>query len=50
VADLTRYKEHALADFDYTVTVPALTVDMAAPLEELTEEVVWWLEQPKGVR
>ena len=49
-ADLARYRRHALADFDYPVKAPGLTVDMAAPLEELTEKVIWWLEHPRGVQ
>ena len=47
-ADLARYREQASADFGYSITAPMLTVDMAGPLEQLTEQVVTWLSRPTG--
>ena len=46
--DLTRYRQQASADFDYSIKAPMLTVDMAGPLEQLTEQVVTWLSRPAG--
>ena len=46
-ADLARYREQASADFDYSIKASMLTVDMAGPLEQLTEKVVTWLEHSK---
>ena len=45
-ADLARYREQASGGFDYSVKAPTLTVDMAEPLEQLTEQVVTWLSKP----
>ena len=47
-AELNRYREQASADFDYSIKAPMLTVDMAGPLEQLTEQVVTWLGRPAG--
>ena len=47
-ADLSRYRQQAAGDFDYSVKAPVLTVNMAAPLEQLTEQVVTWLGRPAG--
>ena len=47
-ADLTRYREQASGGFDYSIKAPILEVDMAGPLEQLTEQVVTWLSRPAG--
>jgi len=41
--DLERYKEGALADFDYPIPSPTLTVDTTDPLSDTVERVVGWL-------
>ena len=46
--DLVRYRKQAGNDFDYPVAAPVLNLDMAAPLEQLTENIVTWLEHSKG--
>ena len=43
-ADLDRYGEQASADFDYSIKAPALTMDMAAPLETNLERTLTWLQ------
>ena len=46
-ADLTRYRQQASGDFNYSVAAPVLGVDMAVPLEQLTEKVITWLKNPE---
>lgn len=43
-ADLTRYRQQAPADFDCSVGATTLTVDMAAPPQQLAEKVIAWLD------
>ena len=47
-ADLSRYRQQASGGFDYSIKAPILEVDMAGPLEQLTEQVVTWLGRPAG--
>ncbi len=47
-ADLSRYRQQASGGFDYSIKAPILEVDMAGPLEQLTEEVITWLGRPAG--
>lgn len=46
-SDLQRYRRQAEGDFDYAVSCPRLELDMAAPLEGLTERVAVWLQDPR---
>ena len=43
-ADLTRYRNQAVDDFDYPVTTPVLMVDTALPLEQNLERILTWLQ------
>lgn len=45
-ADLTRYRAQASTDFGYPVSALTLNLGMAAPLEQLTEQIVTWLDKP----
>ena len=48
--DLERYKEKALADFDYVIDAPTLEVDMVQPLRDTVEEVITWLQHDEEQR
>ncbi len=43
--DILRYREAAATDFSYPITAPVFAADMSAPLGELTERVISWLDE-----
>lgn len=43
--DLLHYREAAATDFSYPMIAPVFAADMSAPLGELTERVIRWLDE-----